>query len=112
VLDEVRGAPPELAAKLEQLIESLDPAVIELDPEMTALAQSYADFKSLPESKWYDRMHAAAATVAEMDMLVSWNYRHLVNVRRREMINAANRVAGYLRRLEIVTPPEVFDDGV
>jgi hypothetical protein len=71
-----------------------------------------ADLGVIPAAKLADRLYVAIATVAEIDMLVSWNYRHLVNVRRREKVNAANLFAGYTKPLEIVTPPEVLEDEV
>jgi hypothetical protein len=112
VLDELRGAPSRLATQLGTLLEDFHPAMLEPRPEVYELAQTYADLGVIPAGKLADRLHVAIATVAEMDMLVSWNYRHLVNVRRREMVNAANLLAGYLKRLEITTPPEVLEDEV
>ncbi len=112
VLDEIRGAPSRLATHLETLLDDFRPAMLEPAPEVYELAQTYADLGVIPAGKLADRLHVAIATVAEMDMLVSWNYRHLVNVRRREMVNAANLLAGYLKRLEITTPPEVLEDEV
>jgi predicted nucleic acid-binding protein len=112
VLDELRDAPGELAAQLEALVEEHRPVMLEPWPDVHELAQSYVELGILPAGKLADRLHVALATAAEMDILVSWNYRHLVNVRRREMINGANQFAGYVRRLEIVTPPEVFEDEI
>ncbi|MBI3988961.1 MAG: hypothetical protein HY347_05030 [candidate division NC10 bacterium] len=54
-----------------------------------------------------DAIHAAAATVYELDALVSWNYRHIVNLRRKELIHATNLRQGYMKPLEIITPMEV-----
>jgi hypothetical protein len=56
-----------------------------------------------------DARHVAIATVGQVDVLVSWNYRHLVNRRRREAFNGVNAIMGY-RPIDIVSPPEVFDD--
>jgi hypothetical protein len=39
-------------------------------------------------------------------MLVSWNFRHLVNRRRRALINEANVLSGH-PTIEILAPPEV-----
>jgi predicted nucleic acid-binding protein len=112
VLDELRDSPGELAVQLEALVQDLAPSILEPGPDVYELAQAYVDLAVLPVGKLADRLHVALATVAEVDILVSWNYRHLVNVNRREKINAANRFAGYTKRLEIVTPLEVFGDEV
>jgi hypothetical protein len=44
-----------------------------------------------------------------MDALVSWNYGQLVNRRRREAFNGVNAIMGY-RPIDILSPPEVFDE--
>ncbi len=49
----------------------------------------------------------AAAIVNDLDALVSWNYRHLVNIRRREEFHRISVMNGYYKALQIVTPPEV-----
>jgi hypothetical protein len=49
----------------------------------------------------------AIATVGRLDVLASWNYRHLVNRRRRRAFNGVNALQGY-RAIEIISPPEVF----
>jgi hypothetical protein len=66
----------------------------------------------LPASKIEDAMHAAVATVFEVDALISWNLKHLANLKKMELINAINMKAGYFKRLELITPMEVSDEEV
>ena len=40
----------------------------------------------------------------------SWNYRHLVNIRKREAFHHISALNGYYRPLHIITPPEVSDE--
>jgi hypothetical protein len=42
-----------------------------------------------------------------MDALISWNLKHLANLRKMERINAVNKKLGYSKRLELITPMEV-----
>ena len=42
----------------------------------------------------------------ERDLLVSWNFEHLVKLKTRVGVNAVNRLVGY-REIEIVSPEEV-----
>jgi hypothetical protein len=53
-----------------------------------------------------DAFHVAAAVVTRQDVLLSWNFRHLVNRRRRARVNEVNVEAG-LPILEILAPPEL-----
>ena len=54
-------------------------------------------------------LHIALATVARVDVLVSWNFKHIVNLRRIHAYNAVNLKKGY-PLLEIRSPWEVPGD--
>lgn len=45
-----------------------------------------------------------------MDALLSWNYKHLANIYKKQKIFLINRDEGYLKELEMITPLEVIDD--
>ena len=53
-----------------------------------------------------DAIHVAAAVMTRQDVLLSWNFKHLVNRRRRGMVNQVNISKG-LPTIEIVAPPEI-----
>ena len=72
------------------------------------LAGRYVQAGVLPPTDEVDALHVAIATVCEMDVLASWNQRHLANIRRRDLFNSVNRVAGYRKMLEIANPLEVL----
>ena len=110
VIDELERASPDEAKAFLELVESHDPVMLEALPPIQELADAYARFGAIPPRKTADAFHAAAATVHQMDALVSWNYRHMVNYDRRQKINAVNHQMGYNKRIEIVTPPEVNPD--
>lgn len=78
--------------------------------EVTLLAEAYIANGVLPERSYNDSLHVAICTVNEIDVLLSWNYRHLANVNRERRIIAVNQVRGYLYPLRIVTPLEVMED--
>ena len=65
-----------------------------------------------PANKFEDAVHAAVATVFEMDALISWNLKHLSNLKKMEMINGVNMKEGYSKRLELITPMEVSDEEI
>ena len=54
-----------------------------------------------------DARHAAVCTVAQIDFLVSWNFKHLVNVSRETAFNGVNLLRGY-RAVRIVNPLELI----
>lgn len=109
VLQELGNAPAERIQLLSDLIQRISPLRLDLDHESAALAENYLDHDILTPGHLADARHVAIATVAQVDALVSWNYRHLVNRRRRDAFNGVNAIVGY-QPIDIVSPPEVFDD--
>lgn len=75
--------------------------------EVKMLASRYIAHGAIPASKFEDALHVAFATVHEMDILVSWNFRHLANVKREAKILAVNMEAGYWRPLRLLSPLEI-----
>lgn len=56
-----------------------------------------------------DAQHIAIATVARVDVLLSWNFRHIVNLQRIHGYNSVNLRQGF-PMIEIRTPREVLSD--
>lgn len=83
-----------------------------INKEVVNLAQRYISEGVFPENKIEDSVHASVASFFEMDALISWNLKHLANIRKMEMINGLNLKEGYLKRLELLTPMEVSDEEV
>ena len=54
-----------------------------------------------------DALHVAVATVSECDMIVSWNFKHIVHFEKISLYNAINRIHGY-REIFINSPSEVI----
>jgi hypothetical protein len=54
-----------------------------------------------------DCQHIAMATIYRADVLVSWNFKHIVNLERIRGYNSVNLRAGY-QMTEIRTPKETF----
>ena len=107
VLRELGNAPEPKKTALAKLIERFDPTVLEVTDETEQLAALYIERGVVPASKKDDALHVGVATHYEIDAVVTWNYRHLANLRKSEIFNAVNLGSGYTKRLEIVTPMEV-----
>jgi hypothetical protein len=51
----------------------------------------------------------AVATVSACEVIVSWNFKHIVNFRRIPLYNTVNKVVGY-EEIGIFTPREMIED--
>lgn len=101
-----------LRDRITNTLEKYPIAVLAEDAanELDDLAADYLDAGILPRSQIEDAYHVAYATVHEMDILLSWNFKHLANVNREVRIQEANRVRGYWKPLRIASPLEVVSE--
>jgi hypothetical protein len=79
---------------------------VEISAEAIQLAQSYIDEKVVGETSFDDCIHIATATLSKVDLLVSWNFKHIVNVYRIRGYNSVNLRSGY-QSLGIHSPKEI-----
>jgi hypothetical protein len=104
-LEELSRAPQEV----QRVLESLPPdSVVQFTPdaEARALADAYLDAGILGSASRVDANHVAAATAAGADLILSWNFKHIVNFDRIQRFNAVNLLNGY-RPLDIRSPWEM-----
>jgi predicted nucleic acid-binding protein len=88
------------------LIDQFPKETIKTSTESLELATRYIEAGAVGETSRSDAEHIALATVARIDVLVSWNFRHIVNLPRIRRYNSVNQALGY-PQLEIRTPIEV-----
>ena len=107
-IDELNDAPK----RIRETIDTVPEEHVELLPasdEAGRLAARYIAAGALGPSMLPDGLHIAAATLARVDHLVSWNFKHMVNPWRISIINAVNRRHGHAH-LDIRTPGDFRDD--
>ena len=80
------------------------------DEEVARLADVYMRHGVVPVRKRDDALHVAYATVFEMDVVLSWNFKHLANLRREARFTTVNHEEGYWRSPRIVSPMEMEDE--
>jgi len=113
VLSELTIQELETAPKgVRMVIEWVPAAHIEtlaLSREAEELAGAYIEDGAIGAGMRADALHMALATVARIDVLVSWSFKHIVNLKRIDAYNAVNLKRGY-PLLEIRSPREVPGD--
>ena len=104
---ELSLAPPAVQ-KLKSKIPQDCYRYLELDDESKFLAQLYIDEKILGKASYNDAYHIAIATVNRLDVLVSWNFKHIVNFDKIKLFNSVNLKLGY-PVIDIRSPLEFID---
>ena len=83
---------------------------LELNSESVGLAQEYISEKVVGHTSYADCLHIALATINRADLLISWNFKHIVNIERIRGYNSVNIKNGY-KQLEIRSPRELMNYG-
>ena len=90
-----------------QMLARLEDVVVHsLTDVMRGLSRRYVAAGIFPESVVRDALHVAAAVLVRANVLLSWNFKHLVNRRRRAAVESINAAEG-LPVIEIIPPPEL-----
>ena len=82
---------------------------VQVSQDALKLAQMYVDDKVVGETSLDDCIHIATATIHKVDLLVSWNFKHIVNVYRIRGYNSVNLKLGY-PVINIHSPKEIVGD--
>ncbi len=113
IVSDLLRAELELAPERVRLVLATIPSgyieEVELDDEAADLADAYLREGVVPNRSLVDARHIAIATVCRADVLVSWNFEHVVNLMRIRGYNAVNLKRGY-PSLEIRSPKEVLGE--
>jgi hypothetical protein len=107
-IQELAGAPEEVRRHLTRIPEERIVG-LQLDAEARDLADAYISEGVIASTMRTDAQHIAMATVGKVDVLVSWNFKHIVNIQRIRGYNSVNIRRGY-PMLEIRSPREVLID--
>jgi hypothetical protein len=108
VLAEISACREDVRAPILEVLEATRLEFLNVTPAAYDLARAYIEAGILPAKKLEDGLHVAVATLEQMDILVSWNHRHLANVRKSEQYRGVNLIRGHSHTPLILTPLEVL----
>ncbi len=108
LIEELLRAPDEVRALLDEIPERCLERVFASEESMR-LRDRYLSSGVVGPSCSSDAHHVAIATVVGADLLVSWNFKHLVHYAKIRGFSGVNLLDGY-SPVEIRTPREVASD--
>ena len=109
-LRELEDAPANVKELLQNIPEENKEYVL-LGEKAKGLALSYIEEGAANENYLIDAQHIAIATIERVDVLVSWNFKHIVNLNKIHLYNGVNLKKGY-PLLEIRSPMEVLHEEI
>lgn len=99
----------DILQSLQTVIQKQRPEILVENAEIFTLAEKYIQAGIIPERYRNDALHISYATLYEMDAIVSWNLKHIVKMKTRQLVNHVNLLNGY-RNVELATPEEALEN--
>lgn len=90
------------------LLTQIEYIRIESDDESQQVAQQIIELEILTQKSFDDCVHIATAIVNNCDLIVSWNFKHMVNVKTNRGIRAITSVQGY-KNIDIIQPTMLIE---
>ncbi|MCK4248325.1 MAG: PIN domain nuclease [Candidatus Omnitrophica bacterium] len=106
VLVEINKAEETKTKDLMDLIGALPLESLPLSEDIEELADKYVEEEIIPLKYRDDALHIAIASANNLDVIVSWNFNHMVKLKTKQGVIAVNSLLGY-KSIEIITPEEV-----
>lgn len=103
---ELVKAPENVRNLLKEL--NVEFELVTVTQESILLAMDYIKEKVVGQTSMDDCIHIATATINKVDLLVSWNFKHIVNIQRIRGYNSINIRNGY-SVLEIRSPKDLIN---
>lgn len=106
VIKEISGCNEEKLKILLDYLEQIDYNIIETSEHTVEFAEKFIDFGILKQKSFDDCQHIAAAILAGCDIITSWNFKHIVNVKTVRGVKVITTLEGYKDLL--IYPPLVL----
>ena len=93
--------------RLLEVVKKYALRILTLNEESDKLAKIYIKEKIIPARKIEDAQHIAISTCNQIDILLSWNFKHLANIQKQIDVKIVNEREGYFYPLILTNPMEV-----
>lgn len=110
-LEEVADCPEPKRSELRKFLEQIKYTVLDITDEMETVANKIIDMGILTKKSYDDCQHIAAAVVTECNCIVSWNFKHIVNIKTIHGVRAITNLTGY-KAIDILSPTVLLESEV
>ena len=111
LLEELSNNPNEVIKnKLLGFLAEIDYEIVPITPDIEKLATKMILQGILTKKNYADCLHIATALVSDCNLLISWNFKHLVNIKTISGVRAISNLEGY-KSIDIVQPTLLVQEG-
>jgi predicted nucleic acid-binding protein len=110
-IDEVRKCPEPKRSVMYDYLSDIKYTKLDINAETLELAQKIIDIGILTQKSFDDCQHIAAAVIGGCDCIISWNFKHIVNIKTIRGVRAITNLKGY-KSIEILNPSVLLESEV
>ena len=107
-LEELKGCSEPKQSQLFDYLGLIDYTLVQIDDNVADIAQQIIEMGILTKKSYDDCQHIGAAIVSECDCIISWNFKHIVNIKTIRGIRAITNLKGH-KPLEILNPSVLLE---
>lgn len=107
-LEELKECSEPKKNKLFDYLGLIDYTLIQIDDNIADIAQQIIEMGILTRKSYDDCQHIGAAIVSECDCIISWNFKHIVNIKTIRGVRAITNLKGY-KPIEILNPSVLLE---
>lgn len=107
-LQEIDNCPEPKRTELFKHLGEIDYTPIEITEDMSEVAQQLIDMGILTQKSYDDCQHIASAVICGCDCIISWNFKHIVNIKTIRGVRAITNLKGY-KPIEILNPTVLLE---
>ncbi|MCM1561901.1 MAG: PIN domain-containing protein [Butyrivibrio sp.] len=107
-LEELKGCSEPKQSQLFDYLGLIDYTLVRIDDNVADIAQQIIEMGILTKKSYDDCQHIGAAIVSECDCIISWNFKHIVNIKTIRGIRAITNLKGH-KPIEILNPSVLLE---
>lgn len=107
-LDELSDCREPKRSQMYQCLRQIKYTPIQITESMSEIAQQIISMGILTEKSYDDCQHIAAAVIYGCDCILSWNFKHIVNIKTIRGVRAITNLKGY-KPIEIINPSVLLE---
>lgn len=107
-LEELRGCSEEKRNRLFDYLGQIEYNLIQVNDAVEEIVQKIIEMGILTKKSYDDCQHIGAAIVSECDCIISWNFKHIVNIKTIRGVRAITQLKGH-KPIEILNPSVLLE---
>ena len=107
-LEELKSCSEPKQSQLFDYLGQIDYTLVQINDNVAEVAQEIIEMGILTKKSYDDCQHIGAAIVSECDCIISWNFKHIVNIKTIRGIRAINNLKGR-KPIEILNPTVLLE---